>query len=147
MKVMVAIKVSGADEDKLDPTPEVFEAMGAYNEELVKAGVMLDGQGLLPSAKGARVVFEGGRTSVVDGPFTESKELIAGYWIWQVDSLEEAVEWAKRCPSDPDGSGVSSMLEIRQIGEIEDFGDAYTPEQAARDERLEAQIKAQHPDA
>jgi hypothetical protein len=124
----------------------MFEAMGAYNEELVKAGIMLDGQGLLPSAKGARVVFEGGNASVVDGPFTESKELIAGYWIWQVDSLEEAVEWAKRCPNDAN-PGVTATLEIRQIAEMEDFGDAYTPEQAERDARLTEEIKAQHPDA
>ena len=107
---------------------------------------MLDGNGLLPSAKGARVVFESGDTSVVDGPFTESKELIAGYWIWQVDSLEEAVEWAKRCPSDP-SMGLTETLEIRQIAEIEDFGDAYTPEQQAKDEQLAEQIKSQHPDA
>ena len=146
MKVMVAITGTGADEDKIEPTPEMFEAMGAYNEELVKAGIMLDGQGLLPSAKGARVIFERGNTSVVDGPFTESKELIAGYWIWQVDSLEEAVEWAKRCPSDP-LSGHTSTLEIRQIAEMEDFGDAYTPEAAERDARLAEEIKAQHPDA
>jgi hypothetical protein len=124
----------------------MFEAMGKYNEELVKAGIMLDGQGLLPSAKGARIVFEGGKSSVVDGPFTESKELIAGYWIWQVDSLEEAVEWAKRCPSDP-ALGVTSTLEIRQIAEMEDFGDAYTPEQQAHDQRLEAEIKSQRPSA
>jgi hypothetical protein len=146
MKVMVSIKGSGADEDKIAPTPEMFAAMGAYNEELVKAGIMLDGNGLLPSAKGARVVFESGNTSVVDGPFTESKELIAGYWIWQVDSLEEAVEWAKRCPSDP-SMGLTETLEIRQIAEIEDFGDAYTPEQQAKDEQLAEQIKSQHPDA
>jgi hypothetical protein len=146
MKVMVAVQGTGADEEKIEPTPEMFEAMGKYNEELVKAGIMLDGQGLLPSAKGARIVFEGGNASVVDGPFTESKELIAGYWIWQVDSLEEAVEWAKRCPSDP-SLGVTSTLEIRQIAEMEDFGDAYTPEQQERDERLNEQIKAQHPDA
>jgi hypothetical protein len=146
MKVMVSIMGTGADEDKIEPTPEMFAAMGTYNEELVKAGIMLDGNGLLPSAKGARIVFEGGSTSVVDGPFTESKELIAGYWIWQVDSLEEAVEWAKRCPSDP-SLGVTSTLDIRQIAEIEDFGDAYTPEQQARDEQLNEQIKAQHPDA
>lgn len=146
MKVMVMIKVSGADEDKLEPTTEMFEAMGAYNEQLTKAGIMLDGQGLLPSAKGARVVFKGGTTSVVDGPFTESKELIAGYWIWQVSSLEEAVEWAKRCPTDPAMSW-EETLEIRQIAEAEDFGDAYTAEQAERDARIAAEIRAKHPDA
>ena len=146
MKVMVSVMGTGADEEKIEPTPEMFEAMGAYNEELVKAGIMLDGQGLLPSAKGARVVFEGGKTSVVDGPFTESKELVGGFWIWQVDSLEEAVEWAKRCPSDP-ALGVTSTLDIRQIAEMEDFGDAYTPEQRERDEKIAAEIKAKHPDA
>jgi hypothetical protein len=146
MKVMVMIKGSGANEDKIEPTTEMFEAMGAYNEQLTKAGIMLDGQGLLPSAKGAQVVFQGGTTSVVDGPFTESKELIAGYWIWQVNSLEEAVEWAKRCPTDP-SMGLEETLEIRQIAEAEDFGDAYTPEQAERDARIAAEIQAKHPDA
>jgi hypothetical protein len=146
MKVMVMVKTTGADEAKITPanderTRKMFEAMGAYNEELVKAGIMLDGQGLLPSSNGARIVFEGGTTSVVDGPFTESKELIGGYWIWQVNSLEEAVEWARRCPSDP-SSGVTSMLEIRQIAEAEDFGEAYTPEQQERDARLAEEIKA-----
>ena len=146
MKVMVMVQFHGADEDKLEPTPEAFAAMGAYNEELVKAGIMLDGNGLLPSATGARVVFQGGTTSVVDGPFTESKELIGGYWIWEVDSLEEAVEWARRCPSDP-ASGVRSSLEIRQIAEAEDFGDAYTPEQQERDVRIAEEIRSQHPAA
>jgi hypothetical protein len=120
----------------------LFEAMGAYNEELVKAGIMLDGNGLLPSATGARVVFKAGTTSVIDGPFTESKELIGGYWIWEVKSLDEAVEWARRCPSDA-ASGIESSLEIRQIAEAEDFGDAYTPEQQERDARLAEQIRSQ----
>jgi hypothetical protein len=151
MKVMVMVQYSGADEDTISATDDersrkMFEAMGAYNEQLVNAGIMLDGQGLLPSAKGARIVFEGGTTSVVDGPFTESKELIGGYWIWQVNSLEEAVEWARRCPSDP-SSGVTSMLELRPIAEAEDFGEAYTPEQQERDARLSEEIKAQHPGA
>jgi hypothetical protein len=151
MKVMVMVQYSGADEESISATDDersrkMFEAMGAYNEQLVNAGIMLDGQGLLPSAKGARIVFEGGTTSVVDGPFTESKELIGGYWIWQVNSLEEAVEWARRCPSDP-SSGVTSMLELRPIAEAEDFGEAYTPEQQERDARLSEEIKAQHPDA
>ena len=150
MKVMVMIKGSGADEDKITPanderTRKMFEAMGAYNEELVNAGIMLDGQGLTPSAKGAQVVFQGGTTSVVDGPFTESKELIAGYWIWQVNSLEEAVEWAKRCPSDP-SMGLTETLEIRQIAEAEDFGDAYTAEVAERQAELAERIKSQQAD-
>ena len=142
MRVMVLITGAGADEAKITPTQEMLAQMGAYNEELVKAGIMLDGQGLQPSAKGARVVFEGGSTSVVDGPFTESKELLAGYWIWQVSSIEEAVEWAKRCPSDP-SLGLREVLEIRPIFEPEDFGAEYTPEQRAKDERLAEQIKAQ----
>ena len=145
MKVMVILKGHGADEGKIAPTPEMFAEMGAYNEELVKAGIMRDGQGLLPSTTGAQIVFEGGNTSVVDGPFTESKELIAGYWIWEVESLQDAVEWAKRCPNDP--SLGTSILELRQIAEVEDFGDAYTPEQAEHDAKLAEQIKAQNPEA
>lgn len=143
MRVMVLITGAGADEDKIAPTQEMLAQMGAYNEELVKAGVMLDGQGLQPSAKGARVVFDASGTSVLDGPFTESKELLAGYWIWQVSSLEEAVEWARKCPTDPQ-LGASQVLEIRPIFEVEDFGAEYTPELREKDERLAEQIKAQH---
>ena len=142
MRVMVMITGNGADEDKIAPTQEMLAQMGAYNEELVKAGIMLDGQGLQPTAKAARVVFSGGETSVVDGPFTESKEIVAGYWIWQVSSLEEAVEWARRCPSDP-SMGLEEVLEIRPIFEVEDFGAEYTPEQREKDERLAEQIRAQ----
>jgi len=146
MKVMVMIKVNGADEDAIQPdqpgATEMFAAMATYNEQLVNAGIMLDGQGLLPSKQGARVVFQGASTSVVDGPFTESKELIAGYWIWQVDSLEEAVEWARRCPSDPN-SGREEILEIRQVAQMEDFGEAYTPEIAEREAKMTEQIKQQ----
>ncbi len=142
MRVLVMIEGAGADEDKIAPTQEMFEEMGRYNDELVKAGIMLDGQGLKPSSEAAKVVFEGGTTSVVDGPFTESKEVIAGYWVWQVDSLEEALEWAKRCPT---GSGeLRQVLEIRPIFEMEDFGDEYTPELQADDERRAAEIEAQH---
>jgi len=144
MRVMVMIEGSGADEDKIAPTQEMMEAMGVYNEELVKAGIMLDGQGLKPSSEGAKVVFEGGTTSVVDGPFTESKEIIAGYWIWQVDSMEEALEWAKRCPSDPQ-YGARQVLEIRPIFEMEDFGEEYTPELREQDARLAEEIRAQQP--
>lgn len=144
MRVMVMIEGYGSDEGKITPTEEMLTAMGAYNEELVKAGIMLDGNGLKPSAEGARVVFEGGTTSVVDGPFTESKELIAGYWIWEVTSLEEAVEWVKRCPSDPK-YGATQIIEVRPIFEMEDFGEEYTPELRERDERMSEQIKAQHP--
>lgn len=145
MKVMVMIKGAGADEEKVAPTQEMFEAMGAYNEQLVKAGIMLEGNGLLPSAKGAQVVFEGGTTSVVDGPFTESKELIAGYWIWQVKSLEEAIEWVRRCPHNP-AAGLREVLEVRQIAELEDFGDLYTPEQQAKDAKLAEEIQAKQGD-
>ncbi|MBX9243306.1 YciI family protein [Actinotalea ferrariae] len=146
MRVLVMIKGSGADEDKIAPTEEMFAQMGAYNEELVKAGIMLGGDGLRPSKDGAKVVFDGGDVSVVDGPFTEAKEIVGGYWIWEVSSLEEAVEWAKKCPSDP-SFGVRQVLEIRPYFETEDFGEAFTPELRAKEEELAAQIKAQHPDA
>jgi hypothetical protein len=149
MKVMVMIKGTGADESKFSPAEqpvEVIQAMlatmGAYNEKLVKAGIMLDGAGLKPTANGAKVVFDGGTTSVVDGPFTEAKEIIAGYWIWQVNSLEEAVEWAKQCPTDP--TGAWQALEIRPYGEDEDFGEAYTPELREQEARLAEEIRAQH---
>lgn len=146
MKVMVMIKVSGADEDKIAPTKEMFAAMGAYNEELVKAGIMVGGDGLRPSSAGAKVVFEGGTTSVVDGPFTESKEIIAGYWLWEVRSLEEAIEWVKRCPTDP-SSDWREELEIRPFATMEDFGEAYTPEQQEQDAHLDDQLRTQSPDA
>lgn len=146
MKVMVMIKGSGADENKIAPTEEMFAEMGAYNEQLVKAGIMLAGEGLRPSADGAKVIFEGGTTSVVDGPFTEAKEIVAGYWIWQVSSIEEAVEWARRCPTDA-GLGRRQVLEVRPIYEADDFGDAFTPELRAQEERLAAEIRAQHPGA
>lgn len=141
MRVIVMIKGTGADESKIAPTEEMLAAMSAYNEELVKAGIMLDGQGLKPSSEGAQVVFEGGTTSVVDGPFTESKEIVAGYWVWQVSSLEEALEWAKRCPSDP-SSGMREVLEVRPIFEAEDFGPDYTPELRERDARIADELQA-----
>ena len=143
MKVMVMIEGSGADEDKITPTEEMMREMGAYNEQLVQAGIMLDGQGLHPTSKGARVVFEGGSTTVVDGPFTESKGIIAGYWLWEVSSLEEAVEWAKRCPTDPQ-YGARQVLEVRPIFSAEDFGEAYTEDLQAQDARLAEEIKARH---
>ncbi|MDW5593109.1 YciI family protein [Conexibacter stalactiti] len=146
MKVMVIVKSNGADEEKIEPTTEMFEAMGAYNEQLVKAGVMLDGDGLKPSRAGAQVVFQGGRTSVVDGPFTESKEVIGGYWVWEVRTLEEAIEWAKRCPSDHNGD-VRSLLEIRPYATMEDFGDALTPELQDRETQLAEQLKTQRGEA
>ena len=144
MRVMVMIEGAGADEDKIAPTEEMLAAMGAYNEELVNAGIMLDGQGLKPTSAGARLVFEGGTTSVVDGPFTESKEIIAGFWLWEVSSLEEAVEWAKKCPVDPD-SGLRQVLELRPIFEAEDFGDEFTPELREKDAALAERIRGQHP--
>ncbi len=141
MKVMVMIKTVGADEDKVEATEEAFAAMTAYNERLVKAGIMLDGVGLKPSSAGAKVIRQGGTTSVVTGPFTEAAEVIGGYWIWEVSSLEEALEWAKQCPSDRDSS-VAQILEIRPYAEEEDFGEAYTPEIREREKRLEAELKA-----
>jgi hypothetical protein len=142
MKVMVIVKSNGADEGTVQPTTEMFEAMGAYNEELVKAGIMLDGDGLKPSRAGVQIVFAGGTTSVVDGPFTESKEVIGGYWVWEVRTLEEAIEWAKRCPFDKTGE-IESRLEIRPYATAEDYGEAYTPEVQAREQELAEQLKAQ----
>lgn len=143
MKVMVLIKGDGADEDKIAPTEQMLREMGEYNEELVKAGIMLDGNGLHPSSNGAQVITQAGELRVVDGPFTESKEVLAGYWIWEVSSLDEALEWAKRCPSDPQFGG-PQILEIRQIFSEADFGEAYTDEQREKDAQLAEQIKQQH---
>lgn len=142
MKVMVIVKATKNSEAGDMPTAELMTAMGAYNEELVKAGILLAGDGLHPSAKGKRIHFAGGTRSVVDGPFAETKELIAGYWIWQVRSMEEAVEWARRCP-DP-MPGEESTLEIRPVFEAEDFGEVYTPELQARDARLREATERQH---
>src|SRR5688572_7703476 len=125
MKVVVLVKANQDSEAGVMPETEMLEAMGKYNEELVKAGIMLAGEGLHPSSKGAKVKFSGDKRTVVDGPFSEAKELIAGFWIWQVRSMDEALEWAKRCPNP---TGEESELEIRQVFEAEDFGDAYTPE-------------------
>jgi hypothetical protein len=144
MKVMVIVKGTPADEGTT-PTTELLEAMAAYNERLVKAGIMLDGAGLKPSAHGAKIVFQGGTTSVVDGPFTEAKEIIGGYWIWQVSSLEEAIEWARQCPTDP--SGAYGVLEIRPYAEDEDFGEALTPELKEREARMAEQVRAQRGEA
>ncbi|MFD1824357.1 MULTISPECIES: YciI family protein [Mumia] len=142
MRVMVMVQSTPAWEAEGQmPTTEMLEAMGTYNEELVKAGIMLDGDGLKNSSDGARVVFGNGETRVVDGPFTESKELLAGYWIWEVKSFEEAVEWAKRCPHDP---SEPSQLELRPLHEAADFGDEYTPELREQDDHLREQIQQQH---
>ena len=139
MKVMVIVKASKNSEAGVMPSETLFAEMGKYNEELVKAGIMLAGDGLQPSVKGKRIQFSGSKRTVIDGPFTETKELIAGYWIWQVRSMEEAVEWARRCPNPMPGE--ESELEIRPVFEAEDFGEAYTPELRAQDERLRAEIE------
>jgi len=123
MRVMVFVKASKESEAGMLPDPKIFEAMGKYNEELVKAGVMLAGEGLAPSSKGKRVRFDGDQRTVIDGPFAETKELVAGFWIWKVKSMDEAVEWLKRAPF---GGGVE--IEIRPIMEFADFGDALPPE-------------------
>jgi hypothetical protein len=141
MKVMVIVKATKNSEAGAMPTQQLLEDMGKYNEELVKAGIMLAGDGLQPSVKGKRIKFSGGKRTVVDGPFAETKELIAGYWLWQVRSMEEAVEWARRCP-DP-MPGEESELEIRPVFEAEDFGAAYTPERRERDEQLRDAIERQ----
>jgi len=133
MKVMVMVKGTPADEGTT-PTTEEFAAMGAFNERLVKAGIMLDGAGLRPTARSTKIVFAAGSTSVVDGPFTEAKEIVGGYWIWQVTSMEEAVAWAKQVPFD--NSGRYQALEIRPYAEEEDYGDALTPELREQEARL-----------
>jgi hypothetical protein len=139
MRFMVIVKATKDSEAGIMPSTELLEAMGKYNEELVKAGVMLAGEGLQPSSKGARVHFSGTRRTVVDGPFAETKELIAGFWILQTKTKEECIEWVKRCPNPMMGD---SNIDILQVHEAEDFGEAYTPELRARDERLGQQIQA-----
>jgi hypothetical protein len=141
MKVMVMVKATKNSEAGVMPSEQLLAEMGKYNEELVKAGIMLAGEGLHPSVKGKRILFSGSKRSVVDGPFAEAKELIAGFWIWQVKSIEEAVEWARRCP-DP-MPGEEGELEIRPVFEADDFGKEYTPELRERDERLRAEIEKQ----
>src|SRR3954462_15877159 len=136
---MAIVKGTGDREAGVMPSEDLLTAMNAYNEELVKAGVMLAGEGLHPSSKGARVKFSGKNRTVVDGPFAETKELIAGFWLIQVKSKEEAIEWVKRCPNPLDGE---AEIEIRQVFEAEDFGAEFTPELRAQEERLRAQIDA-----
>ena len=139
MRVMVLIKANKDSEAGIMPDEKLLTDMGKFNEELVKAGVMLAGEGLHPSSKGARVKFIRGKRTVIDGPFPETKELIAGFWLWQVKSLEEAIEWVKRCPNPfPD---TESEVEIRQIFEAEDFGAEFTPELREQEDRLRAQIE------
>jgi hypothetical protein len=137
MRFMILIKADKNTEAGVLPSEKLLTEMGKFNEELVKAGVMQAGEGLQPSAKGARVKFSGGKRTVVDGPFTETKELICGFWIWQVKSKEEAIEWVKRCPNPLEGD---AEIEIRQIFEAEDFGAEFTPELRAQEERLRARI-------
>ena len=140
MRVMVFGKATADSEQSVPPTTEAFEAMERFNEELVKAGILLDGDGLKPSSKGKRVRFSPGKQrTVIDGPFTETKELVAGYWIWQVKSLDEAVEWVRRCP-DP-MPGEESEIEIRPFYEAEDFGPEFAPEFRAYEERIEAGLR------
>ena len=135
MRFMVIVKGNKDSEAGILPNQEILTAMGKFNEELVKAGVMLAAEGLHPSSKGKRVKFSGTKPTVIDGPFAETKELIAGFWLWQAKSMEEAIEWLKRSPF-----GGGAEIEIRQVFEMEDFGAACTPEIKARDERLRAQL-------
>jgi hypothetical protein len=137
MRVMVIVKATKDSEAGVLPSKELIDAMGKYNEQLVKAGIMLAGDGLQPSSKGKRVRFSGEKRSVIDGPFTETKELIAGFWIWQVRSMEEAVEWLKRCPNPMPSE---SEVEIRPFYEAVDFGENLTPEAREREQRLREQI-------
>ena len=139
MRFMVLVKATRDSEAGVLPSQQLLADMGKFNEELVKAGVMLAGEGLQPSSKGARVRFSGTKRTVIDGPFAETKELIAGYWLWQVKSKQEAIEWLKRCPNP--FPGTDSEIEIRQVFEAEDFGAEFTPELRAQEERLRAQIE------
>jgi hypothetical protein len=138
MRVMVMVKATQDSEAGRMPTAELFEAMGKFNEELVKAGIMMAGDGLKPSSQGKRIAFDGPKRTVIDGPFAQTRELVAGYWIWQVKDMAEAVEWVKRCPNPMFGP---SEIEIRPFYEMSDFGDVVTPEMTAQHERLAAQVK------
>jgi hypothetical protein len=140
MRVMVIVKATTDSEAGAMPSTELLEAMGKYNEELVNAGIMLSGDGLHPSSKGRRIAFDGTSRIVTDGPFAETKELIAGFWIWQVKDMAEAVEWAKRCPNPMPGP---SELELRQVFDAADFGEAMTPELHAQEERLREKLANQ----
>jgi len=138
MRVMVIVKATENSEAGVMPSQELLEQMTRYNEELVKAGIMLGGDGLQPSKRGKRIVFDGGKRTVVDGPFAETKELVAGYWVWQVKSIDEAVEWARRCP-DP-MPGERGVLEIRPFYELEEFGEIVTPEIRERQANMQAEL-------
>ena len=137
MRVIVLVKADENSEAGVMPDERLMTEMGAFNEELVNAGIMLEGEGLRPTSQGKRVKFNGDQRTVVDGPFAETKELVAGYWLWKVSSMDEAVEWVKRCPNP---TGAESQIEIRPIFELEDFGKELTPELRAQDERLRARI-------
>jgi hypothetical protein len=136
---MVMVKATKDSEAGVMPTQKLLADMGKFNEELVKAGVLLAGEGLQPSSKGARVKFSGAKRTVIDGPFAETKELVAGFWLWQVKSKEEAIEWVKRCPNPHPGE---SEIEIRQVFEAEDFGTEFTPELRGQEERMRAEVAA-----
>ena len=138
MQFMILVKASKDSEAGVMPSQQLLTEMGKFNEELAKAGVLLAGEGLHPTSKGARVRFSGDKRTVIDGPFTETKELIAGFWIWQVKSKEEAIEWVKRCPNPHKEAG---EIEIRQIFKVEDFGAAFTPELRQQEERLRAEAE------
>lgn len=140
MRVMVIVKANKDTEAGVLPSEELIAAMGAYNEELARAGVLLGGEGLHPSSRGKRIRFSGDRRTVVDGPFTEAKELVAGFWLWRVASMEEAVAWANRCPNP---TGEESELEIRPVLEADDFGEAFTPELREQEERLRQRLEEQ----
>lgn len=137
MKVMVMVKATADSETGAMPSTDMLEAMGTFNEALVNAGVMLAGEGLHPSSRGVRVAFDGPRRRVIDGPFAETRELVAGFWLWQVRSMDEAIEWAKRCPNPMPGP---SELEIRPLFEAEDFGAEFTPELRDREQRLRQRL-------
>jgi len=139
MRVMVMVKATAESEAGTMPKQELLEAMGRFNEQLVQAGILLAGEGLHPSARGARVRFDGASRQVVDGPFAETRELVAGFWLWQVRSMDEAIEWVKRCPNPMSGP---SEIEIRPVFEAEDFGAELTPELRQAEERLRAQVAA-----
>jgi hypothetical protein len=143
MRVMVIIKANEDSEAGVMPSEELLTEMGKFNEELVKAGVMLAGEGLHPTSKGKRVSFSGAKRTVIDGPFAETRELIAGFWLWRVKSMEDAVEWVKRAPFDAGNSPAGTEVEIRPVFEAEDFGAEFTPELREQEERLRAEIEKQ----
>ncbi|HTF88781.1 MAG TPA: YciI family protein [Planctomycetota bacterium] len=141
MRFMILIKADKNSESGKLPDEKLLEAMGKFNEELVKAGVMQAGEGLHPSSKGARVKFSGANRTVTKGPFSDTKDLIAGFWLWKVKSMEEAIEWVKRCPA-PMGPGQDAEIEIRQIFEAEDFGPEFTPELRKQEEKLRSELES-----